>query len=252
MTVGDWINSVLAGATVLMAAGTSYLAYATHKLAKDTAEGSRQTERHHQQNLRPYCVIVFRNPTMQHPFGIEFDPQSQRPDRPAAVSYFPEADAIRVCGNLHNKGKGPAKDILLYFNMRRGQGEGAAYRLTRPVVVSGLIGAEETLAIDVAVTERNVMSVWDGTAWKPTQAFSAIATDTYEIVLEYKDVFGNTFRTVHSRGIWPELFPDIEDEETRSRMMIRQDRPTPVFLTESQAIRTLANSPMPDDPPLSE
>ena len=75
MMVSDWINSVVAVATVFMAAGTFYLAYATHKLAKDTAEGTEQTERHHQENLRPFCVVLFRDQTEQHPFGVEFDPR---------------------------------------------------------------------------------------------------------------------------------------------------------------------------------
>jgi hypothetical protein len=133
--------------------------------------------------------------------------------------------------------------------------EGGAYRLTRPVVVSGLIGAEETLATDIAVTERDVMHTWDGARWKPTQVFSAIANDTYEIVLEYKDVFGNTFRTVHPRGIWTNPIPDIGDQEKRSEMLIRQDRPTPIFLTGRQAPRSPADLPslpqalIPDEPP---
>jgi hypothetical protein len=244
MNIGDWINSILAGATVLMAGGTFYLAYITQKLAKDTADGTKQAERHHQENMRPFCVIAFPNASEQQPFGFEFHSQSERP-----------AAAIWVRGNVQNKGKGPAKDIFLYFNMRRGEGEGGAYRLTRPVVVSGLIGAEETLATDIAVTERDVMHTWDGARWKPTQVFSAIANDTYEIVLEYKDVFGNTFRTVHPRGIWTNPIPDIGDQEKRSEMLRRQDRPTPIFLTGRQAPRSPADLPslpqalIPDEPP---
>ena len=51
MAVPDWINSVLAFATVLMAGGTFYLAYLTRKLAKESAEATRQAERHHRENL---------------------------------------------------------------------------------------------------------------------------------------------------------------------------------------------------------
>lgn len=237
MIVSDWINSVVALATVFMAAGTFYLACATHKLAKDTAEGAKQTERHHQENLRPFCVIVFDNPTEQHPFGSGFSPQSQRPERHTATSYFPESDAIRVRGEVQNKGKGPATDILLYLNMRRGEGEAGACRLTRPVVVSGLIGAEDTFAINIAVTDRDIMHIWNGKEMEPTQVFSAIPNDTYEIVLEYKDVFGNTFRTVHPRGIWTAPIPDVSTEGKRLEMMTRQNRPTPIFLTGRQAAR---------------
>ena len=136
--------------------------------------------------------------------------------------------------------------------MRRGKGEDGAYRLTRPVVVSGLIGAEETFAIDIAISERDIMRTWDGTGWKPTQVFSAIANDTYEVVLEYKDIFGSTYRSVHPRGIWTDPIPDVSNEGKRSEMMIRQDRPTPIFLTGRQAVRTLADLPSSPQVPLSD
>ncbi|HLY45793.1 MAG TPA: hypothetical protein VKQ73_09455 [Stellaceae bacterium] len=50
MKISDWINSILAVATVLMAGGTFYLAYVTRKLAEEAAEATRQAERHHQEN----------------------------------------------------------------------------------------------------------------------------------------------------------------------------------------------------------
>jgi len=230
----------MAAATVLMAGGTLYLASVTRNLAKDTVEGTKQAERHHQEDLRPFCVITFPEASELQPFGFEF--HSQLP-KLSAGGLAAEPGRIWVRGNLQNKGNGPAKDIFLYFNMRRGGGEGGAYRLTRPVVVSGLIGAKEMLAIDIAVTERDIMHVWDGKTWKPTQVFSFIVIETYEIVLEYKDVFDNIFRTVHSRGIWTEPIPDVGDEGKRSEMMIRQDRPTPIFLTGRQAVSSPADLP---------
>jgi len=50
--IGDWINSVLAAATVLMACGTLYLAHLTHRLADETAKATRQAARHHEDGLR--------------------------------------------------------------------------------------------------------------------------------------------------------------------------------------------------------
>lgn len=44
MAISDWINSVLAAATVLMAAGT-------YKLAIDTAKSTKQAHQHHQENI---------------------------------------------------------------------------------------------------------------------------------------------------------------------------------------------------------
>jgi hypothetical protein len=244
MTTADWINVVLTVATVAMAGGTLYLAKVTQNLVKDTTKATQQADRHHQENLRPFCVIAFSAATEQQPFGGAFDPESRRlASLMSGASQITQAAALQVRGTLQNKGKGLAKDVVLYLNMRRGEGEDGAYRLTRPVVVSALVGAEETITVDTAITERYIMQSFDGSAWKPIQIFSAIAGDAYEIVLEYKDVFGNTFRTVHPRGIWGPPVPDIADPATRSEMMIRQDRPTPSFLTGRQAIRLLTTDP---------
>jgi hypothetical protein len=238
MTIGDWINSLLAVATVAMAAGTFFLAKVTRDLTVDTAQATKQADRHHQENLRPFCVITFSDATEQLPFGSAFDPESRRRiSLMNGESQITQASALLVRGTLQNKGDGLAKEVLLYLNMRRGDGEDAAYRLTRPVVVSALIGAEEAVTIDIAITERDIMRDWDGSAWKPIQIFSAIAGDAYEVVLEYKDVFDNTFRTVHPRGIWTPPVPDITDPAKRQEMMVRQDKPTPSFLTGRQAIQ---------------
>ena len=52
MSISDWINSILAFATVLMAGGTFYLALLTRKLSKEAVEATKQAERHHQENRR--------------------------------------------------------------------------------------------------------------------------------------------------------------------------------------------------------
>jgi hypothetical protein len=242
MTIGDWINVVLAVATVAMAAGTLYLAKVTQNLVKDTVRATQQADRHHQENLRPFCVIAFSEATEQQPFGSAFDPEyRRRASLMSGASEITQAATLFVCGALHNKGKGLAKEVLLYLNMRRGEGEDGAYRLTRPVVVCALVGAEEVITIDIAITVRDIMHSWDGSGWKPIQIFSAIAGDAYELVLEYKDVFDNTFRTVHPRGIWTPPVPDITDPAKRQEMMVRQDKPTPSFLTGRQAIRLITD-----------
>jgi hypothetical protein len=242
MTAGDWINVVLAVATVAMAAGTLYLAKVTQDLVRDTTRATQQADRHHQENLRPFCVIAFSDASVQQPFGSAFDPESQRlASLMSGESQITQAAALHIRGTLQNKGKGLAKDVLLYLNMRRGEGEDGAYRLTRPVVVSALVGAEETITIDIAITERDIMQAWDGSAWKPIQIFSAIAGDAYEVILEYKDVFSNIFRTIHPKGIWTPPVPDITDPAKRSEMMIRQDKPTPTFLAGRQAILLLTH-----------
>jgi hypothetical protein len=109
MTAGDRINSVVAMATVVMAVATFYLANVTRSLAKDAAEGMRQAERHHQDNLRPFCVLEFADADAQFPFGSGFEPRNY----PMALLGAPDdrmpSAKVSVRGNLHNKGQGRQK-----------------------------------------------------------------------------------------------------------------------------------------------
>lgn len=242
MTAGDWINSVVAVATVGMAGATYCLAKVTRRLANDTADATKQADRHHQENRRPFCVITFSNASQQLPFGPDFDPESRRQRTLAGVTDGqPPTSNILIQGELQNKGSGPAKDVFVYLNTRFGEGEDGAVRLTRPVLASGLVAAGEGVVINVQITEGDIMHAWNGGRWNPTQVFHAIAGQVYEVVLEYKDVFGNPFRTIHPRGIWTPPVPDVGDAAVRARMMVRPDRPSPIFLTGTQAVRTLAD-----------
>jgi hypothetical protein len=254
MTLAEKLNIALAVATVLMALATVYLAYYTHELAKDTAEGMKQADRHHKEDLRPFCVIAFASADETRPFGDGFHQQQGKNAMypSSSGSGFP----LILRGKLSNKGSGPATEIIVYLNSRLGPREEDAFRLTQRVVVSGLVGAKEAIEIDVRIREQDVMSTWNGSAWVPVQVFHAVANDTYEIVLEYRDVFGNVFRTVHPRGVWADPAADAAAIGTRSKqleMMARPNGPMPIFLTGSQAMRTAAEikslpqGPLPGD-----
>lgn len=244
MKADDWINSVVAIATVVMAGATYYLARVTRRLAKDTVDATKQADRHHQENRRPFCVITFSNASQQLPFGSEFDPESRRQRTSAGVTdEQPATPDILIQGELQNKGSGPAKDVFVYLNKRLGESEDGAFRLTRPVLASGLVATGEKAVINVHITERDIMHAWNGEKWHPTQVFYAIAGEAYEVVLEYKDVFGNSFRTIHPRGIWTSPVPNVGDPAVRAQMMVRPNRPSPIFLTGTQAVRTLADVP---------
>jgi hypothetical protein len=250
MVAADWINVVLAVVTTLMAGGTVYLAWYTRNLAKETAEGIEQAERHHQEDLRPFCMIDFNYPTDQDPFGIDWNSNSRLAEaKRRGEECPPPMDTIAIRGELRNKGKGLAKDVVAYLNKRLGQGEEHAYRLTRPVVVSGRIGAEEVIKIDVPITERDVMQVRDARlGWRPFETTPFVINDTYEVVLEYKDVFGNVFRTIHPRGLWLDQadVAVIGDDKAKQReMMARHNKPTPVFLTGRQAAQTATDINIP-------
>ncbi|MEJ0050184.1 MAG: hypothetical protein WDN02_03035 [Methylovirgula sp.] len=159
----------------------------------------------------------------------------------------PPAGTIAVRGELQNKGKGLAKDVVVYLNRRLGSREDHVYRLTRPVVVSGLIGAEEALGIDISITEQDVMQVRDASGWRPVESVPCVVNDTYEIVLEYKDVFDNIFHTVHPRGVWRDILSAASSDDNAKQLehMAGHNRPIPLFLTGRQAMRTLADIPIP-------
>lgn len=246
MTGVDWIKLVVAlltvVATVVMAGATYYLAKITGRLANDTAGATRQADRHHQENLRPFCVITFPSASEEFPFGPAFAPESRLPPAlPGVTGEQPSNPSILVRGELQNKGNGPAKDIFIYLNTRLGKDEAGAVRLTRPVFVSGLIASGETVMVEIEITDRDIMQAWNGERWVATQSFHAVAGQAYEIVVEYKDIFCNPFRTVHPRGIWTPSVQSVADSAMRSEMMVRPNRPAPIFLTGTQAVQTLAD-----------
>jgi hypothetical protein len=226
-----------------MAGATVYLARYTHTLAKDTADGIKQADRHHRENLRPFCVIDFDYSTAQDPFGLDWSGNPRLTEASfLATAEPPPPGNISIRGMLHNKGKGPAKDVVVYFNM--GSGEEHALRLTCPVVVSGLVGAEEDATIEVSITERDIIPFWDGSKWQPAQTMHGVLSDTYEVVLEYRDIFDSFFRTVHRRGIPYDPAADvaaITDPKARAELLMRWNCPTPIFYIGQQAQRTIAD-----------
>jgi hypothetical protein len=121
MTAADWINVALAVVTTLMAGGTVYLALYTRNLARETAEGIEQAARHHQEDLRPFCMIEFNCPTDQDPFGIDWNSNSRIAEAKRRMEESsPPVDTIAIRGELRNKGKGLAKDVVAYLNKRLG------------------------------------------------------------------------------------------------------------------------------------
>jgi hypothetical protein len=114
MTSTDQITMALTVVTALMAVGTFVLAWYTRALAKDTAEGIKQSDRHHQEDLRPFCVIDFRYPTVPDPFGIDRDSNQRFLDAIFREEQTPPPpDTIVILGELRNKGRGPAKDVVV-------------------------------------------------------------------------------------------------------------------------------------------
>jgi len=247
MNEADKLGLALSIVTGAMAIATGFLALFTYKLAKATADGINQAQKHHQQNLRPFCVIDFAGADYRvFPFGVDFDPASRRTKSAVSGSGTNLGNNIFVRGELKNKGAGLAKDVVIYLNTRRGVGESGAFRLTRPVVVAGLVGAGETASIDITITASDTMKDWIGGEWKEVQGIEFIPNDTCEVVLEYKDVFENIFRTVHPRKIWHDTLSDtalIYQKEKQNEMLLRPNAPMPLFLSDRQSMRTMADAP---------
>jgi len=231
VTVGDWISLVVAIATVVMAGATYYLAWVTRRLAKETADAAQQAEQHHRENRRPFCVITFQGVDLHHPFGNAF-----RPSANFGLS-------IRIKGELQNKGGGPATDVYVYLSQRRGGSDDCPYRLTQSVLVSGLVGPGDSVKIEIPIEESNISQGWDPKSQRSITigVLNFIADDTDEVVLEYKDVFGKFYHTIHPRGIQPRGQPGSEDREAQAA--VRPDKPAPIFRTGRQPVRTLADAP---------
>jgi hypothetical protein len=248
MIEADKISLALAVVTGALAIATGLMAWFTYRLAKSTVEGNHQAAQQHQQNLRPFCALEFSGGSYPYSmFGADFDPAMRRIKANMGVMGTASlGNEIYIRGELKNKGKGLAKDVVVYLNARRGLGEDGAFRLTRPVVVAGLVGAGETMTIDVEITAQAVMQFWNGTAWKDTLGFESIPNETYEVVLEYKDIFENPFRTVHPKAIWHDTVSDaaaIHQKEKQIEMVLRPNVPMPILLSGTQSVRTMADFP---------
>lgn len=214
--------------TAALALATFLLAFFTWKMAQRTAASIVQQERHHRDSMRPYCILTFDNSDERCMFGKQFYDSAQ-------------GEKINIRGKVDNKGGGPAKDIGLYLNARFGTSETDVYRLTRIKSICGLIGAGESIPIDVLLTEVDIMTARDEITYRKTVGFPQIANDCYEIVLEYRGVLDgpdNTFRTIHSKGIY-----QTGTELATTEMAIRPLKPMPIFLVGAQSVRTLNDVP---------
>jgi hypothetical protein len=246
MNASDEISLALAILTAAMAIATGLMALFTYQLAESTVKGNRQADQHHQQDLRPFCIVEFSGASFPHDvFGGDFDPAARRIKANMGVMGTASlGNEIYIRGELKNKGQGLAKEIVVYLNTRRGAGENGAFRLTRPVVVAGLVGAGETIEFDVTITARDVMQIWNGTAWKDIFGIEFIPNEVYEVVLEYKDIFENYFRTVHPKGVWQDAVADsasINQKHKQIEMVLRPNVPMSVFLSGQQTVQTMAD-----------
>lgn len=246
MSLDNWLSLAVAVGTGLLALATFGLTWFTRKTAQEAKDGLKQADKHHQENLRPFCMIEFWDVNDQNPFGSDFTIRTAIPGQ-----LYRDGDNkpyISIRGHIVNKGLGPAKDIVVYLNSGSSVG-GQAYWLTHPVVVCGLLAAGESTEIDVPIQQHHVATTVAEGRRMPTQGLEWVARDAYEVILRYRDIFENPFRTVHARGFPQNLAVEVAiaggDVKREAVLATRQDKPTPVFLEGEQPWQTLADMPHP-------
>lgn len=176
---------VTAACTAAAAVATAFMAVFTGIAIKS---GQRQfrdaqarSEEHHRDAFRPVVVLS--------PFeGIEPEDRSNVIQFDAAAG-SDERRFVRIAAILRNVGAGPALKVRLLFRAMSKPGYGFALALAP-------IGASEKY--DLA--SRNVRY-----PVQPTSGFNAadiaFASGTgWELVIEYEDVFGNPFHTIHRKN----------------------------------------------------
>lgn len=243
MELRDKIDLTVAIGTGLLGIATFLLAAFTWRMAAEAKKVREQEAEHHQENLRPFCLIEFWQADSQNPFGSNF---ATHPASRDGAESRGEKSEISLIGKLHNKGLGPAKDVVAYLNLDSSL-DGQGSWLTHPVVVCGVIGAGETIDINISITKYNIVIKMAGGEWAPLQVMEWVSRDTYEVVLRYRDTFDNWFRTVHPKGFIQNVAADLAiaggNKELESLHATRPNKPTPVFLKDQQPWRTLADMP---------
>lgn len=176
----DWIT-VSGIATGVAAIATAAAAIATAWMAGMTKRSLQQAEKHHQDSYRPILVIA--------------PPDDAIPiDRSMLLKLAPispgATDRTYIFGGLlTNIGVGPALNVRLGLRIMGIAGYGISRELT-PVPAHESRGESDC---SVRVSFRPQDGFNDADAQLSTGS-------SWEIVLEYDDVFGNRFHTIHSKN----------------------------------------------------
>lgn len=184
----NW-NAVIAICTALAAVFTAAMAWFTRKsIVESHAQYEKtraQSEQHHQDAFRPVVVLS--------PFeGVEPE------DRSNVIHFDPavgsdERRFVMISGILRNVGTGPALGVRLHFRAMGKQDYGFILFLA-PIGV----GEKYDLASRGPSNRPLRYPV------RPTPGFNAadiaFAGGTgWDLVIEYEDVFGNAFHTIHRK-----------------------------------------------------
>lgn len=188
----NW-NAVIAICTAFAAVFTAVMAWFTRKAIVESHtqyEKTRaQSEQQHQDAFRPVVVLS--------PFeGVEPEDRSNVIHFDPAVG-MDQRRFVRVAGFLRNVGVGPALNVHLLFRAMSKQNYGFTLALTP--VGSGEKYDLGSRQVGPAVTQEIRYPVHPTPGFNAADIASAGGTG-WELAIEYEDVFGNRFHTVHHKN----------------------------------------------------
>ena len=185
LKICDWVRSLLTW-DALTAIGTSAMAITTYFVIRQGAKQRQDAERQHRDQFKPICVLTPYN---------HVDAWNKRGELIAAI---PPGQANQAFGTINifcalkNVGVGPALNLRLKFRFPNRNESGWS---TDPWELAPLGAGKEygSGAAPLAVPFRLIPTF-------TTTDFSGIEGDLWEIWLEYEDVFGRSFRSIHSKA----------------------------------------------------
>jgi len=182
----DW-NEVSAIATAFAAVFTAWMVFLTRKTINQSQASIKQTREQHMDNFRPVCIL--------EPHRDEHLDAHKR--NPIVTITRGEHDLYEIVLNarLINVGNGPATDIVLSIDFLPSSGK----PLTKNLGVV-LAAGKPMDVIRIPFSSETHKALYLGLTTLPEKlGVPLVAQESWSIVLTYKDIFGRTFKTHHTR-----------------------------------------------------
>lgn len=175
---------------VLSAIATAAAAIATACMAWMTRKSMLQVEKHHQNGFRPICIL-------ENNYG--FDDPTRR-DGYLSVKRYGNADLIiSMQLKLKNVGSGPALHVRMILLFPDNSPE-SGYPVELPSLPSGGEYSASSEPIVFRMSMQNYEQHKFGFNLPINDTNNIPVSALWNIVLEYEDVFGNIFYTVHPKN----------------------------------------------------
>jgi hypothetical protein len=166
----------------LTAIGTVSMAVATFAVIGQAWRNRRDDERRHRDGLRPICVLtpydgVDPGPYRRELLGVDTDPSR------------PGFGIVEVGCALRNIGPGPALNVRIAFRLFSFGGYETQQCEFGPLR-AGEIRGSETMPLRVPIQFRSPLG---------EQEFAQLPGSSWEIILTYDDIFGQSFHSMHPK-----------------------------------------------------